>query len=274
MGPRDMATTLIPHYRTLGKTGIKVSPLGLGTVKFGRNEKVKYPSPFDLPDEDVLANLLAEARALGINVIDTAPAYGLAEERLGRLLTGQRDDWVIVGKAGENFSGGISSYDFSPAAIRRSVENSLQKLQMDYLDVLLLHATTGDEALCHNNALLKTLADLKAEKLVRAVGLSTHSVAAGLAGAKIFDVLMVAYSPGWRAEASVIQVAAENGCGILLKKIFNSGHAVTDNADMVLETFKFVFANPAVAAAIVGTINPHHLRDNVAKLMRVLPYLR
>ena len=270
-----MAAALIPHYRTLGKTDIRVSPLGLGTVKFGRNEKVKYPTPFDLPDEDFLAGLLADASALGINLIDTAPAYGLAEERLGRLLAGQRDAWVIAGKAGEDFVDGVSTYDFNPAAIRRSVEKSLQNLQTDYLDVLLLHATTGDEDLCRDDALIRTLADLKAEKLVRAVGLSTYSASAGLLGAEIFDVLMVAYNPVWREEESTIQSAAQNGCGILLKKIFNSGHAVAEGKgdsvkvgeDTITATFRFVFRNPAVAAAIVGTINPMHLQDNVAKFI-------
>lgn len=276
MGSRVMAATLIPHYRTLGKTGIRVSPLGLGTVKFGRTEKVKYPTPFDLPDENFLTDLIAQAKSLGINLIDTAPAYGLAEKRLGRLLAGQRADWVIAGKAGENFENGESHYDFTPAAIRRSVEKSLQNLQTDYLDVLLLHATQGDADLCRDDALLKTLADLKSEKLVRAVGMSTYSVEAGLLGAEIFDVLMIGYNLGWRAEEPVIQAAAQNGCGILLKKVFNSGHAIAedrgqkteDRDDIVLETFKFIFQNPAVAAAIVGTINPKHLCENVEKLLR------
>jgi len=265
------AATLKDLYRPLGKTGIQVSPLGLGTVKFGRNEKVKYPMPFDLPDEDTLVNLLAVARALGINLIDTAPAYGLAEGRLGRLLAGQRPDWVIVGKAGENFSDGVSSYDFTPDAIRRSVESSLRNLQTDYLDVLLLHATQGDEALCRDEALLKTLSDMKSSGMVRAVGLSTYSVAAGLLGAKIFDVLMISYNLGWRAEESVIQAAAENNCGILLKKIFNSGHVVHgQDKDTVTETFQFIFEKSSVAAAIVGTVNPTHLKENVEKLAAAL----
>jgi len=248
-----------------------VSPLGLGTVKFGRNEKVKYPTPFDLPDEDSLATLLSIARALGINLIDTAPAYGLAEERLGRLLAGQRSDWVIVGKAGENFSNGESSYDFTPGAIQRSVENSLRNLKTGYLDVLLLHATQGDEALCHDDALLKTLADMKANGMIRAVGLSTYSTVAGLLGAKIFDVLMVAYNLAWRSEECVIEAAAEYGCGILLKKILNSGQAVHERStDIISDTFRFIFDKNPVAAAVVGTINPAHLNDNVEKLAAVL----
>ena len=87
--------SLHQHYRTLGSTGMSLSPLGLGTVKFGRNQGVKYPSHFDLPSDQQIRNLLAQAQDLGINLLDTAPAYGISEERLGPLLAGQRADWLI-----------------------------------------------------------------------------------------------------------------------------------------------------------------------------------
>ncbi len=73
------------ELRPLGSTGIKVSLLGLGTVKLGRNEGVKYPRPFDLPDDRSVVALLETAQSLGINLLDTAPAYGRSEERLGAL---------------------------------------------------------------------------------------------------------------------------------------------------------------------------------------------
>lgn len=74
--------TLHDLHRPLGDTGLAVSPLGLGTVKFGRDQGVKYPSGFTIPDDREAADLLALARDLGINLIDTAPAYGRSEERL------------------------------------------------------------------------------------------------------------------------------------------------------------------------------------------------
>src|SRR5690606_33729328 len=95
--------TLHDFHRPLGSTGFKVSPLGLGTVKLGRDQGVKYPTGFTIPGDDDASLLLAQARELGINLIDTAPAYGRSEERLGPLLRGQRDEWVIVSKVGEEF---------------------------------------------------------------------------------------------------------------------------------------------------------------------------
>ena len=78
------------ELRPLGSTGIKVSPLGLGTVKLGRDQQVKYPSSFRIPDDDAVRDLFALTRELGINLVDTAPAYGNSEQRLGKLLPGFR----------------------------------------------------------------------------------------------------------------------------------------------------------------------------------------
>lgn len=71
--------------RSLGQTGIEVSCLGLGTVKFGRNQEVKYPNNFSLPEDKQISALLDQAKGFGINLLDTAPAYGSSEQRqIGR----------------------------------------------------------------------------------------------------------------------------------------------------------------------------------------------
>ncbi|MGD2054394.1 MAG: aldo/keto reductase, partial [Gammaproteobacteria bacterium] len=129
--------------RALGSTGIKVSPLGLGTVKIGRNEQVKYPQGFKIPDDEHVSGLLALARDLGINFIDTAPAYGTSEQRLGQLLP-ERDNWVIMTKVGEIFENGQSRFDFSAQHTRQSVENSLKKLRREMIDVVLVHSDGND----------------------------------------------------------------------------------------------------------------------------------
>ncbi|MFW8341556.1 aldo/keto reductase, partial [Klebsiella pneumoniae] len=78
-----MSLGLHDFLRPLGSTGLRVSPLGLGTVKLGRDQGVKYPNGFRIPDDQQARELLYLARELGINLIDTAPAYGVSEERLG-----------------------------------------------------------------------------------------------------------------------------------------------------------------------------------------------
>ena len=132
--------TLHDLHRPLGSTGLTVSPLGLGTVKLGRDQGVKYPNGFSIPDDAAARALLHQARELGINLLDTAPAYGISEERLGPLLRGQRQDWVIVSKVGEEFVNGASLFDFSPAHTRLSVERSLKRLETEHIELVLVHS--------------------------------------------------------------------------------------------------------------------------------------
>ena len=126
--------------RPLGNTGIEVSPLGLGTVKFGRNTGIDYRRAYPLPSDGRIADLLAVAQREGINLLDTAPAYGTSEARIGEAIEGHRDDWVLCTKAGEEFDGAKSRYDFSEDAVLTSVEGSLARLRTDNVDILLLHS--------------------------------------------------------------------------------------------------------------------------------------
>lgn len=90
--------TLHDLHRPLGSTGLTVSPLGLGTVKLGRDQGVKYPavSAFLMMPRPAPCSIRPANWAS--NLLDTAPAYGISEERLGPLLRGQREHWVIVSK--------------------------------------------------------------------------------------------------------------------------------------------------------------------------------
>ncbi len=253
-------------YRPLGNTGLQVSALGLGTVKFGRNEGVKYPEAFRIPDDREARALLDLARDLGINLLDTAPAYGTSEERLGRLLQDDRKQWLLCSKVGEEFVDGQSSFDFSAEHTRRSVERSLRRLRTDYIDMVLVHSDGNDLDIIRHTAALETLADLKKRGWIRAYGMSTKTVEGGLLAAAQSDVVMVTYNLNERADAVVLDYCRDHGKGALVKKAFASGHLC--GADAVAEALAMIFAHPGASAAIVGTINPAHLRDNVACLPR------
>ena len=244
--------------RALGSTRIEVSVLGLGTVKFGRNEGVKYPSAFEIPEEGHLQSLIHLAKELGINLLDTAPAYGTSEQTLGRLLIGQREDWVIVGKAGEEFVDGKSHYDFTPEHFEKSLTRSLKRLQTDYLDVFLIHSSGDDEKILGNEDLIKTMQSFKERGLVRAIGASTKTVTGGINALGLMDVVMATYTQDYQDELMVLDYAKEKNKGIILKKALSSGHA----AD-VENAIQFGLSHDAVSSMIVGTINPEHLRKNV-----------
>lgn len=262
--------TLKTHHRLLGQTGLRISPLGLGTVKFGRSEGVKYPQSFKIPEEHELSNLLALAKDLGINLLDTAPAYGTSEDRLGRLLKGQRQDWMIVGKVGEEFENGESRYIFTPEHFERSLQRTLKNLQTDYIDVLLIHSDGTDKAILSNATLIETLQSFKSRGLVRAIGASTKTVEGGIKTLDLMDVVMATYSPIAPEEKPVLNHARKTGKGVLLKKSLASGHLDKIGADPLQTALDFAFAHPATAGVIVGTINPDHLAANVAATIKAL----
>jgi aryl-alcohol dehydrogenase-like predicted oxidoreductase len=258
----DRDRVCLPAARPLGRTGMHVSCLGLGTVKLGRNTGVKYPGHFSLPSDQQTRELLATARGSGINLLDTAPAYGNAEERLGRLLT-DRKSWVICSKTGEEFVAGKSSFNFSASHTRHSVERSLQRLRTDYLDIVLVHSDGNDLHILEQTDCFETLARLKEQGLIRSFGLSGKTVAGGLRALEHADLVMVTYNREETGEQAVIKRALALGKGVLIKKAFASGHALQASGQSIQHHLEFALNEPGVGAVVIGTINTTHLRDNV-----------
>ena len=256
--------------RPLGATGLNVSVLGLGTVKFGRNQKIKYPT-FELPTDEAICQLLDDAERLGINLLDTAPAYGIAEERLGKLLGTRRNDFVIVTKTGEEFANGESTYDFSAEHTRLSVERSLQRLKTNRLDCVLVHCPRNDFEMLSNSPVLDTLQQLKDRGDIRSFGASTNSVEGGMLALDAADVVMVTYSADYTKEERVIHRAAELGKGVLIKKGLGSGNLAGGGAPRSLEeNFRSIFALDGVSSLIIGTINREHLLENARATKAVI----
>lgn len=261
------------ELRPLGKSGILVSPLGLGTVKIGRNRAVKYPGGdgFALPTDDHVVDLLRTAAHVGINLLDTAPAYGTSEDRLGALLEredwlGGRDRWVICTKAGEEFDPATaeSRYDFSPRAIHASVERSLRRLRTDHLDAVLLHSDGRDEWILCESGAIEALESLASRGLVRVTGISVKSVhgwrsAIDRLAPTGSAVVMTEFAPDDAQHMALARESAERGIGMLVKKGLASGHSADPAASI-----RSITSCPHVSSLIVGTLNPDHLRANAA----------
>lgn len=244
--------------RPLGQTGLLVSPLGLGTVKFGRNKDVKYPEPFQIPDDRTLTRLLELAQELGINLLDTAPAYGNSEERIGKLISTQRHDWVISTKVGESWSEGRSHYSFSREDTLKSVAQSLKRLQTDYLDIVLVHSDGRDKYIVEETDVFGTLQQLKDKGQIRAFGLSGKTLEGGLLALATSDLAMVTFNPDYPEEENIIASANDQGKGILVKKALGSGHTASPE-----EALEFVLKRKGVTSVIVGSIDAQHITDNV-----------
>lgn len=118
------------QYRRLGKSNLQVSALCLGTMMFG-----------DQTGEEEAASIVAHAREHGVNYIDTADVYtkGASESMLGKLLAGQRHDWVLATKLGNKMSERVNESRYSRVWMLREVEASLARLRTDHVDILYMH---------------------------------------------------------------------------------------------------------------------------------------
>jgi len=248
-------------YKPLGTKGFPVSAIGLGTVKFGRNTNVKYPTGFSIPDDSEIAYLLNLCTELGINLIDTAPAYGSSESRIGKLLPGCRTDWYIATKVGEYYDAGQSRFDFSAKATQKSIENSLRNLNTDYIDLISIHSNGEDERIINETDIFNILDRLKTKGLINNIGMSTKTVSGGLKALELVDVVMVELNHEDQGQSEVIKKAQSLDKGVLIKKALISGHVSNPS-----KALHFAANFPGVTSVILGTINPQHLRQNVSAL--------
>ncbi|SDE02274.1 aldo/keto reductase [Glycomyces harbinensis] len=159
------------QYRTLGRTGIKVSPFALGAMMFG---------PVGNPDHDDSVKIIHKALDAGINFIDTADMYsgGESEEIVGKALKGRRDDVVLATKA--RFPVDFNPGSTAPAVpnrsgasrvwLTRALEGSLRRLGTDHVDLFQIHQPDPDTDV---EETLSVLTDLVREGKVRAVGTSS-----------------------------------------------------------------------------------------------------
>ncbi|MEM8960896.1 MAG: aldo/keto reductase [Acidobacteriota bacterium] len=242
-------------------TGTELPKLGLGTVAFGRDWGLKYRRPVSVPSDRELDHLLGVAAELGVTLLDTAPAYGTSEERLGRLLQGRPhrnrpERFWISTKVGETSTPEGASFDFRPRAIRESVERSLRRLKVERLDLVFLHAGADDREAFGG---VETLRSLQDEGKIRWIGASTKTVDGALAARNLCDALMLTYNLHDRSQEAVLDQARDTI--VLIKKPLASGHASSP-----AEALRFAAAHPAVDCVIVGTTSADHLRANARAL--------
>ena len=245
------------YYRNIGNTNITVSTLGLGTVKFGRNQHVKYPYHFQIPSNKEILYLLDKAKEWGINLLDTAPAYGDSEKKIGEIIASQRHQWVISTKAGEVFDGS-SSFNFQKKFLIKSVEQSLTHLKTDYIDIVFIHSNGKDQQIIEEYSALETLKELKKSGKIRAIGMSTKTLEGGILALNDSDVVMVT-----KDEKDVIQYAHKKKKSVFIKKILNSGNSLLEKTFSPVDTFFNVLQQTVVSSIIVGTIQEKHLQKNI-----------
>lgn len=146
-------------YRRLGRTGLEVSVVGLGTWQLSG----VWGKQFDQAEVNAM---FARARDLGINFVDTAECYGdhLAERLLGGAIAGERERWIVATKFGHNPANNLGDGNYAPAQVLAQLEASLRALGTDYIDVYQIHS--APDALFDNDELWTMLdAQVRAGKV-------------------------------------------------------------------------------------------------------------
>ena len=148
------------QYRNLGKSNLRVSALCLGSMMFA-----------DQTDSAEAGRIVDHAHANGINFIDTADVYsrGASEEMVGTLIKARRADWVLATKLGNKMSERVNESHYSRSWMLRSVEDSLRRLQTDWIDIYYLHRDYDGMDLAEP---LQALADMLRAGKIRYWGLS------------------------------------------------------------------------------------------------------
>ncbi|MGX9889043.1 aldo/keto reductase [Streptomyces sp. NPDC002276] len=296
------------RYRTLGRTGIKVSPYCLGTMMFGA---------IGNPDHDDSVRIIHRALDAGINFVDTADAYsrGESEEIVGKALKGRRDNVVLATKAHLPMGDDPNERGNSRRWLVRALENSLRRLGTDHVDLFQIHRPDPDTDV---EETLSALTDLVRAGKVRAVGASSFPASdiveaqwvAERRGLTRFRTEQPTYSILNRAiEREVLPVCERYGMGTLVysplagglltgryrkngqadthRSAFGFKHlsderrlatveqliALAEKAGLPLThlAMAFAIAHPGVTSAIIGPRTMAHLDDLLAGAETVLP---
>jgi len=272
------------QYRTLGKTGLRVSEVGLGAAEIGWSEAS------DAEAERVLKSALD----LGINLLDTAAMYWRSEERIGRYLHNRRDEFIVASKCGDYAVLEDGSFrtivDYSPEGILSTIERSLQKLRTDVIDIMQFHGLPPAGAA--RQEAFAALLEARDRGWVRFVGVS---------GDQALDELEMEWLPIDTQEFSynillqepaqtLMPTLTKRNVGTIIKHPIACAVYLFDDrpkqgtwaasgpwdraqrlnvrelaGDMhpVEFALRFALSHPGVHTAIVGTTNVKHLEANV-----------
>ena len=202
------------NYRTLGRTGQRVSEIGFGSWAIGG---MSYGTTSDQESLEALQT----AWEHGINFFDTAYTYGEghSEELVGRFLKGKRDQAFLATKVGWDFYHGGSRKNFAPDYIRFACDESLKRLETDRIDLYQLHNPRLEEL--EAGEVFKVLDELKAAGKIRFYGVSVHTPREALTvirSGKADTIQLIFNLIDQRPVGEVFPEAERNGIGIIARE--------------------------------------------------------
>ena len=281
------------RYRQLGNTGVDVSLLSYGTggpSQFGQRTGL---------DDAGRAALVSRALELGVNLFDTAEAYGAAEAMLGRALNGHtRDSYLIATKWSHKVAGGLVT---DPGEIIRSLEQSLERLETDYVDIFQIHGVMPEDIDQVSENYIPAMQRLKEQGKTRFIGITEmitqdpKHTAMSISMERhpdVWDSVMLKYGimNQWAAK-NLLPLARSTSTGILnmapvrltLTRPEKLNERMTewgeseggntldwlsggDPSELIRKGYQFAAEPEAVTTVISGTSRIAHLERNVAAL--------
>lgn len=279
--------------RRLGRTGLQVSEISLGTVELGLDYGIRPTGEDARPGEAEAARLLHHALDLGINYLDTARAYGASEAVIGRALKGRRAEFILASKAPTFEQEGLAGAALVERVIA-SGQESLRELKADAIDVLMIHGSPRTRIA--RDEFLEALSGLRAKGVIRFAGASVYGCQSALEAIACggYDCLQLAYSAlDRRVEEQVLAAAERADVGIVARSVLLKGalthraaylpEALADLSRCAVElgalaaarglslpelAYRYVLADRRVHTALVGTVHASELEEAVAYASR------
>ena len=220
------------NYRNLGRTGLSVSPIALGTVELGMDYGIPVPGHYGRPSSSAAERLVGAALDAGINFIDTAQAYGNSEAVLGRALFGRRKRVVLATKATVQAGGKTLRGQALRRAMLSGLENSLRSLQTDYVDIWQIHNVDAD-LLEQADLVAEIFSEARASGMILWRGGSFYGPDLPLAALELdlFDAIQVTYSLfDQRLASKVFPTARRRNVGVMVRSVLLQG-VLTERAD-------------------------------------------
>jgi 1-deoxyxylulose-5-phosphate synthase len=289
------------QYRRLGRSGLEVGAIALGTVELGMDYGINAPGHYGRPREDAAIRLVHRALDAGINLIDTARAYGESEAVLGKALQQRRGQVILATKVSTRLpDGSMPTGETLRSHMLGQLETSLKLLQTDYVDLWQLHSV-DDKELAQRETIAAVFDEVKQSGKVGWVGGSFYGAGwpAVALGYNLFDTIQVTYSVfDQRLADQVFALASAQDTGILVRSVLLKG-ALTERADHLpdhLESLRarsrryrqlvqeaglglspaqvalvFALAQPQIGAALVGVRSEEELQEHLQAVDATLP---
>lgn len=275
------------RYRELGKTGLKVSEIGLGAEWLERHNEEEVRAVIDC------------CESAGINILDCWMAEPNVRTNIGKAIVGKRERWIIQGHFGSTWQNGQYVRTREMSKVKPAFEDLLARLETDYIDLGMIHFV-DEEAEFHRIMEGEFLAYVKEQKekgVICHIGMSTHNPKVGKLAALSGEIEMILFSinPAFDLlpatedinsyfaedyEASLggihpdrkelYQVCEQTGVGITVMKgyaggrLFDAKTSPFGTALTPVQCIHYALTRPAVASILAGYDTPEHVREAVA----------